>query len=58
MNKYKVEGRIRADITFEETVEASSEQAAVNKVTKIIYKRCGITKYDHLDDEFYCEALQ
>lgn len=58
MKKWQVEGRIRADITFEETVEASTEDAACNKVEKLICKRCGIDKFDILDTEFYASRIK
>jgi len=58
MNKYKVEGRIRADIPFEEIVEARNEISAAKKAEKIVYARCGITAFDVLDDEIYCEQIK
>lgn len=57
MNKYHVTGRIRADIPVDEIVEASTEDSAINKAAKIIYKRCNINAHDHLDDEFYCDKI-
>ena len=42
MKTWKVEGRVRADYEFEEIVEARTEDAAVNKVEKIVYKHLGI----------------
>lgn len=58
MNKYKVEGRIRADIEFEEIVEATTEQSAVNKAEKIVYKKLGLNDHDIIDDEIYCERIE
>jgi len=58
MQKWKVEGRIRADILFEEEVEASTESAAVKKAQARVYQRCRITSYDVLDDEIYAEVVK
>lgn len=58
MRKWKVEGRIRADITFEQEVVASTENSACNKAEKIMLKKLGITQYDILDNEYYVEHLK
>lgn len=58
MKKYKVEGRIRADVTFEEIVEASSEEAAMNKAEKIVCKRIGIEVNEIMDNEYYLEIIK
>ena len=55
MKKYKVYGRIRADIEFEEIIEAKSEKTAIKKAEQCVYARCGITKHDVIDDEVYCD---
>jgi hypothetical protein len=57
MKKYRVYGRVRADIQFEEIVEASNDDAAENKALNIVRKRCGIGKYDELDHEIYLEKV-
>jgi hypothetical protein len=58
MNKYKVEGRIRADIEFEIEIEAKSEKSAIRMAEKQIYDKCGITSHDVIDDEIYCEKVK
>jgi len=57
MNKYKVYGRIRADIEFEVEIEASTMNAAIRRAEKQIYEKCGINKHDVIDDEIYCDKL-
>ena len=57
MNKYIVSGRMRADIEYEETIEAKSEKSAIRMVEQRIYAKCGITVHDVIDDEVYCEKL-
>jgi hypothetical protein len=58
MQKWRVEGRFRCDVPIDETVEASSEDAAINKIEKIVMKRVGITKFDILDTEYYAEKIK
>lgn len=58
MKKYNVTGRIRADIEFEEIVEAKSEKSAIKIAEQSVYSKCGITVYDVIDDEIYCEKLR
>lgn len=55
LNKYKVYGRIRADINFEEIVEAVNEENAVVMAEQRIYAKTGIGDMDVLDDEIYCD---
>ncbi|HXT83637.1 MAG TPA: hypothetical protein VN704_04810 [Verrucomicrobiae bacterium] len=57
MPKYNVTGRVRADINFDETVEADSEEIAVEKVESKIYEKCGFTSFDVIDNEIYCEEV-
>lgn len=56
MKKWKVEGRIRCDYEFEEIVEASTENAAVNKAEKIVLKRLDLQTVDIIDCEYYAEV--
>ncbi len=56
--KWIVEGRVRADINFEYTVEAPTEKAAVKQAERMIYAKAGITVNDVLDDEIYCERVK
>lgn len=58
MKKFTVSGRIRADIGFEETVEAKSDKSAIKMVEHRVYARCGIDSYDVIDDEVYCERVK
>lgn len=57
MNKYIISGRMRADIEFEETVEAKSEKSAIRMVEQRIYAKCGISSHDVIDDEIYSEKV-
>ena len=58
MKKYKVYGRIKAEIEFEEIVEAKGEKSALKLVERSIYTKCGITRYDVLDDEIYVDKVE
>ena len=58
MKQYTVSGRIRADIEFNETVEAKSEKSAMKMVEQRIYAKCGINSMDVIDDEIYCETIK
>ncbi len=56
--KYKVHGRIRADIPVSEIVSAPTEEIALEKVQEKICKRSGINAGGYIDDELYCEELE
>lgn len=58
MRRWKVSGRIRADIKFDELVPATSEVHAAEKAIDRICERHGITEGDYIDDEVYCEELK
>ena len=58
MKKYLVTGRIRADVPLNEVVEASSEDAAVNKAEKLLMLRLNIDNFDILDTEYYAERVK
>lgn len=57
MKKWKVYGRIRADIEFSEDVEAKSEAAAIKIAEKRVHAKTGITDYDVLDHEIYADIV-
>ena len=57
MKKWKVEGKLRADIGFEEYVLASTEAGAIRKAEKIVYERYGLKQSDIVDDDVYCEKI-
>lgn len=58
MTIYKVTGRIRADIHFEETIHSISEESAVEEVSDKICRKHKIGQGDYIDDEIYCEKIQ
>ena len=57
IKKYLVRGRIRADIEYKLIVEAKTSTTACKIAEEMIYDRCGITFFDVLDDEQYCELI-
>ncbi len=57
MAKFKVYGRMRVDIDFEEIVEAESEEFAVLIAEQRVYAKVGINEHSVLDDEVYCDEI-
>ena len=57
MNKYHITGRLRTDVPIDEIIEASTEDAAINKAEKNMMKKININVYDILDTEYYAEKV-
>ncbi len=49
--KYRVHGRIRADIPVNEVVEAPTEEIAVERAQNKVCRKCGINQGGYIDDE-------
>lgn len=58
MKKFKVHGRIRADIPISEIVSAPTEEIAIEKVENKICRKCGINAGGYIDDEIYCDEIE
>ena len=58
MPKYHVTGRVRADCPIDEIVEAKTQSIAIKIAEQNVYKRIGITVYEVLDDEVYCDVIR
>ena len=56
--KFKVHGRIRADIPVCEIVTAPTEEIAVEKAQDKVCRKCGINSGGYIDDELYAEEME
>ena len=52
-----VYGRIRADLHFDEVIEASSSDEAVDRIEARVCARCGVASSDIQDEEIYAEVI-
>lgn len=58
LRKFRVNGRVRADIEYDEIIEAKTWTTACKTGEKFLEKKLNLDPYSVLDCEHYCERLE